>query len=73
MRKLALTHHPESGEMRNTAAGMEIEKKNLRAAALSAMASLCVSDFAYTLLADQLTPAGWTNKHYHGRRLGASV
>lgn len=43
MRKFALAHHHESGEMRNTAAGMEIEKKNLRAAALSAMASLCVS------------------------------
>lgn len=43
MRKFALAHHHETGEMRNTAAAMEIEKKNLRAAALSAMASLCVS------------------------------
>lgn len=43
MRKFALARHQETGQMRNTAAGMEIEKKNLRAAALSAMASLCVS------------------------------
>ena len=43
MRKFALAHQHEAGEIRNTAAAMEIEKKNLRAAALSAMASLCVS------------------------------
>lgn len=42
MRKLALAQQHEYGELRNTAAAMEIEKKNLRAAALSAMASLCV-------------------------------
>lgn len=43
MRKFALARHHETGGIRNTAAAMEIEKKNLRAAALSAMASLCVS------------------------------
>ncbi|KAJ6164695.1 hypothetical protein N7470_003367 [Penicillium chermesinum] len=41
MRKFALSQPQENGEIRNTAAAMEIEKKNLRAAALSAMASLC--------------------------------
>lgn len=41
MRKIAMAQPHETGEMRNTAAAMEIEKKNLRAAALSAMASLC--------------------------------
>lgn len=45
MRKLA---HQETGEMRNTAAAMEIEKKNLRAAALSAMASLCAGPISIT-------------------------
>lgn len=42
MRKFAAAQPHEGGEMRNAAAAMEIEKKNLRAAALSAMASLCV-------------------------------
>lgn len=45
MRKLA---HQETGEVRNTAAAMEIEKKNLRAAALSAMASLCAGPISIT-------------------------
>lgn len=44
MRKFA--HH--EGELRNTAAAMEIEKKNLRAAALSAMASLCAGPISIT-------------------------
>lgn len=42
MRKYAIAQQHETGEYRITAAAMEIEKKNLRAAALSAMASLCV-------------------------------
>ncbi|KAJ5559130.1 hypothetical protein N7535_009006 [Penicillium sp. DV-2018c] len=41
MRKFCMDRTHESGEMKNTAAAMEIEKKNLRAAALSAMAHLC--------------------------------
>ncbi|KAL2827561.1 cell morphogenesis N-terminal-domain-containing protein [Aspergillus cavernicola] len=42
MRKLAISQRQEIGrELRGTAAAMEIEKKNLRAAALGAMASLC--------------------------------
>lgn len=45
MRKFA---HQDTGEMRNTAAAMEIEKKNLRAAALSAMASLCAGPISIT-------------------------
>lgn len=48
MRKLAMAHQHETGEMRNTAAAMEIEKKNLRAAALSAMASLCAGPISIT-------------------------
>lgn len=43
MRKFAIAHAHETGHVRITAAATEIEKKNLRAAALSAMASLCVS------------------------------
>lgn len=44
MRKLAMAHRQEAGgELRGAAAAMEIEKRNLRAAALGAMASLCVS------------------------------
>ncbi|KAJ5712500.1 hypothetical protein N7493_008968 [Penicillium malachiteum] len=48
MRKLAMANTHEGGEMRNTAAAMEIEKKNLRAAALSAMASLCAGPISIT-------------------------
>ncbi|PGH34597.1 hypothetical protein GX50_02580 [[Emmonsia] crescens] len=40
MRKLALARQREAWEVRSTAA-LEIEKRNLRTAALSAMASLC--------------------------------
>ncbi|KAI9930563.1 hypothetical protein ASPWEDRAFT_107111 [Aspergillus wentii DTO 134E9] len=46
MQKQALGHHHETGELRNVA--MEIEKKNLRAAALSAMASLCAGPISIT-------------------------
>ncbi|KAE8151767.1 cell morphogenesis N-terminal-domain-containing protein [Aspergillus avenaceus] len=48
MRKFANSHQREAGELRNTAAAMEIEKKNLRAAALSAMASLCAGPISIT-------------------------
>ncbi|PLB44490.1 cell morphogenesis protein [Aspergillus steynii IBT 23096] len=48
MRKFAISHQHETGEIRNTAAAMEIEKKNLRAAALSAMASLCAGPISIT-------------------------
>ncbi|CAL5873101.1 uncharacterized protein PFLUO_LOCUS7370 [Penicillium psychrofluorescens] len=48
MRKYSVAQSHESGETRNTAAGMEIEKKNLRAAALSAMASLCAGPISIT-------------------------
>lgn len=39
----ALEQHQESGERSNVPVAMEIEKKNLKTAALSAMAALCVS------------------------------
>ncbi|KAJ5256817.1 hypothetical protein N7478_012921 [Penicillium angulare] len=48
MRKFSISQPTEGGEMRNTAAAMEIEKKNLRAAALSAMASLCAGPISIT-------------------------
>ena len=43
MRESALNQHRDTGERINVTAAMEIEKRNLRTAALSAMASLCVS------------------------------
>lgn len=48
MRKFAMAHPHEGGEMKNAAAATEIEKKNLRAAALSAMASLCAGPISIT-------------------------
>ncbi|GAT28704.1 cell morphogenesis protein [Aspergillus luchuensis] len=48
MRRNAISQNHEAGELRNTAAAMEIEKKNLRAAALSAMASLCAGPISIT-------------------------
>jgi len=42
MRQLALDQQRDAGEKGNATAAMEIEKRNLRTAALSAMASLCV-------------------------------
>ncbi|KAJ5102364.1 hypothetical protein NUU61_004586 [Penicillium alfredii] len=48
MRKFAMAQPHETGEMRNTAAAMEIQKKNLRASALSAMASLCAGPISIT-------------------------
>ena len=41
MRQSILEQHQEAGEKTNITATMEIEKRNLRTAALSAMASLC--------------------------------
>lgn len=43
MRQSALDHHEDNGERTNVTAAMEIEKRDLRTAALSAMAALCVS------------------------------
>ena len=43
MKRLALTQHQDAGEKTNVTAAIEIEKRNLRNAALSAMAALCVS------------------------------
>ncbi|KAJ5894826.1 hypothetical protein N7495_006517 [Penicillium taxi] len=48
MRKYAPAQPREGGEMRNAAAATEIEKKNLRAASLSAMASLCAGPISIT-------------------------
>lgn len=44
MKQSALEHHQDTGAKTNVTAAMEIEKRNLRLAALSAMAALCVSD-----------------------------
>ena len=43
MRQSAMDHHQDNGEKTNATAAIEIEKRNLRTAALGAMASLCVS------------------------------
>ena len=42
MKQSALSQHQDTGEKTNITASMEIEKRNLRTAALSSMASLCV-------------------------------
>ena len=63
MRQLALDQQREVGEKGNATAAMEIEKRNLRTAALSAMASLCVrlnqpypTKIELTVLADRAVP-----------------
>ena len=43
MRQSALNQHQDNGTRTNITAAMEIERRDLRSAALSAMASLCVS------------------------------
>ncbi|KAL4907131.1 hypothetical protein BDW74DRAFT_175916 [Aspergillus multicolor] len=49
MRKFAMAQRQEAGgELRGAAAAMEIEKRNLRAAALGAMASLCAGPISIT-------------------------
>ncbi|KAL3454304.1 cell morphogenesis N-terminal-domain-containing protein [Aspergillus insuetus] len=49
MRKIAIVQRQEiGGELRGAAAAMEIEKKNLQAASLSAMASLCAGPINIT-------------------------
>ncbi|KAL3475497.1 cell morphogenesis N-terminal-domain-containing protein [Aspergillus californicus] len=49
MRKHAIAQRQEAGgELRGTAAAMEIEKKNIRAAALGAMSSLCAGPISIT-------------------------
>jgi len=50
MRRSVLDQHQDTGERTNVTAAMEIEKKNLKTAALSAMAALCVSDLVVTQL-----------------------
>jgi len=50
MRRSVLDQHQDTGERTNVTAAMEIEKKNLKTAALSAMAALCVSDVVVILL-----------------------
>lgn len=44
MRQSALNQHRDTGARTNATAAIEIEKRDLRTAALGAMASLCVSD-----------------------------
>ena len=50
MRQTALEQQPDTGEKTNFTATMEIEKRNLRTAALSAMAALCVNKGTITFL-----------------------
>ena len=46
MKRSALEQHHDTGEKTSATAAMEIEKRDLRTAALSAMAALCVSCFS---------------------------
>lgn len=54
MRQSALDHHHDTGEGGNVTAAMEIEKRNLRTAALSAMAALCVRPRSSTFFLSSL-------------------
>ncbi|KAL8872600.1 MAG: hypothetical protein Q9174_001790, partial [Haloplaca sp. 1 TL-2023] len=51
MKQSALDYHQDTGSRTNVTAAMEIEKRDLRLAALSAMAALCVSDLPQVPLA----------------------
>lgn len=76
MRKLAIAQRQEAGgELRGATAATEIEKRNLRAAALGAMASLCVSHNFIVLLIYHLilTLVGGPNKYYYRERLSAPI
>uniref|UniRef100_A0A093VEP7 Cell morphogenesis protein PAG1 n=1 Tax=Talaromyces marneffei PM1 TaxID=1077442 RepID=A0A093VEP7_TALMA len=48
MRRFAIAQHNDPGDLRNPAALIEIEKKNLQSAALSAMSSLCAGPISTT-------------------------
>lgn len=63
MRQSALDHHQDTGEGGNVTAAMEIEKRNLRTAALSAMAALCVRLRSFTC-------PGQLLKFYRGAQSG---
>jgi hypothetical protein len=63
MRKFALAHQREPWEVRSPAA-MEIEKKNLRTGALSAMASLCVCELSTLMSTSANVRKGWTNPNH---------
>ena len=56
MRQIVLDQHQNDGERTNVTAAMEIEKRNLCTAALSAMAALCAGPLRITTIkGDQLT------------------
>ena len=56
MRQSVLDQHQNDGERTNVTAAMEIEKRNLRTAALSAMAALCAGPLRITTVkGDQLS------------------
>ena len=55
MRQSALDQHQDTGEKGNVTAAIEIEKRNLQTAALSAMASLCVDTLNSLVLCEKLT------------------
>ena len=56
MRQSVLDQHQNDGERTNVTAAMEIEKRNLRTAALSAMAALCAGPLRVTTVkGDQLS------------------
>ncbi len=70
MRQLALDQQRDAGEKGNATAAMEIEKRNLRTAALSAMASLCVGLIipANPARPTNVAPCiGWSYQHHDGK------
>lgn len=70
MRRSVLDQHRDTGDRTNVTAAMEIEKKNLKIAALSAMAALCVSrEFNSSPQMDADSETGWAfDDMYQERR-----
>ncbi|MCJ1313351.1 Cell morphogenesis protein PAG1 [Agyrium rufum] len=59
MRQSAMEQHPEGGDRSMVPAAIEIEKKNLRTAALSAMASLCAGPLTVVVDRNRGTTVGF--------------
>lgn len=60
--QLALEHQHDTREKTNVTAAMEIEKRNLKTAALSAMAALCVSACCPSDWIPRLYEIGWPDQ-----------
>lgn len=75
MRRFAIAQNNDPSDLRNPAALIEIEKKNLQSAALSAMSSLCVSLIRTKneVIQQANSRPGWTNKYDNRRRVNPSI